>query len=101
MPHLQRALREAMGLETPLLELLQQNGGSLNPEAETQGQTAQALEEARQALAQVLATGDSVELGPQRSFIRRLQHELVENEGHKSISVGREPKRRLKILPRD
>ncbi|MDH4378768.1 MAG: R3H domain-containing nucleic acid-binding protein [Vampirovibrionales bacterium] len=101
MPHLQRALREALGLETPLLDLLQQGLKPGTAEDEPQGGTAQALEEAREALAQVKASGDSVELGPQRSFIRRLQHELVENEGHKSISVGREPKRRLKILPRE
>lgn len=40
-----------------------------------------------------------VDAMPQRSYYRRLQHKIVEQEGLRSISVGTEPNRRLRIYP--
>jgi hypothetical protein len=56
-----------------------------------------ALEEAGEAIEQVLAGEPSVELLPQNSYIRRLQHQLVEEHHLVSESVGAEPYRRLRI----
>jgi predicted RNA-binding protein Jag len=40
-----------------------------------------------------------VELSPQDSFVRRLQHEVAERAGLVSESKGREPFRRVVIYP--
>jgi predicted RNA-binding protein Jag len=40
-----------------------------------------------------------VELAPQASFVRRLQHELVERFGLSSTSRGDEPYRRVVVFP--
>jgi predicted RNA-binding protein Jag len=42
-----------------------------------------------------------VELLPQRAYIRRLQHELAQRFGVGSQSRGREPQRRVRIIPGD
>ena len=39
----------------------------------------------------------SLELAPQSSFIRRLQHQIAENNSMVSESVGTEPNRRVRI----
>ncbi len=111
MPHIQKGLRDALGLDTPLLDLLDgdQQGSAadkVNPSSTkapsgTQGEVQAALEDARTTLSTVQNTSQATEMAPQRSYIRRLQHELVETEGYQSVSVGREPHRRLKILPKN
>jgi|LSQX01.3.fsa_nt_gb stage III sporulation protein SpoIIIAA len=58
-----------------------------------------ALREARDAVAHALASGESVELLPQNSYVRRLQHELIAEHQLMSRSVGREPRRRVKVMP--
>jgi stage III sporulation protein SpoIIIAA len=58
-----------------------------------------ALREAEDAVRQVKNGRKSVDLSPQNAYIRRLQHQLVENEKLHSESVGEEPKRRLRIYP--
>jgi predicted RNA-binding protein Jag len=40
---------------------------------------------------------DAVELTPQSSFVRRLQHQLAERYNLTSESRGKEPNRRVKI----
>lgn len=60
----------------------------------------QAMEEVKEAIETVLSQEITVELAPRRSYIRRLQHELVERHRILSVSVGDEPNRRLKLLPR-
>jgi hypothetical protein len=59
-----------------------------------------ALREARDAIAHTLASGEPVELLPQNSYLRRLQHELVAQHKLISRSVGREPRRRVKVMAR-
>ena len=40
---------------------------------------------------------ESVELSPQSSYIRRLQHLIAERSDLSSHSLGRDPERRVKI----
>jgi stage III sporulation protein SpoIIIAA len=92
MPQIQRALREALDAEAgTFAEQLAQN--PVEDELEL------ALKEAREIVEQVLQSKSSAELTPRRSYIRRLQHELVEKHHLTSISIGDEPNRRLKVLP--
>ncbi|MBC7287843.1 MAG: single-stranded DNA-binding protein [Armatimonadetes bacterium] len=58
-----------------------------------------ALQEAEMAIAQVLQHGQPVELTPQNAYIRRLQHELIARHNLRSESVGKEPRRRVRVLP--
>ncbi len=58
-----------------------------------------ALHEADAAIEQVRNTGKSVDLNPQNAYVRRLQHQRVEEAKLRSESVGEEPKRRLRIYP--
>lgn len=59
-----------------------------------------ALREAQATINQVEQHGHPVELTPQNSFVRRLQHELIEHSGLNSQSRGREPYRRVVVYPR-
>jgi stage III sporulation protein SpoIIIAA len=58
-----------------------------------------ALQEVEDAVDAVLEAGHPVELSPQESYVRRLQHELVERAGLVSESKGREPFRRVVVYP--
>ncbi len=58
-----------------------------------------ALKEAEEALQRVLESNRSVELLPQNAYIRRLQHEFIARHNMRSTSVGKEPHRRVMILP--
>ena len=58
-----------------------------------------ALREAEEAIASTIAERRSVELGPQNSYIRRLQHQLADAYGLDSESIGTQPFRRLIIRP--
>ena len=40
---------------------------------------------------------NSLELAPQNSFLRRLQHQVAENHQMVSESIGAEPNRRVRI----
>jgi hypothetical protein len=60
-----------------------------------------AMEEAEQAIAEVLERSRTVELTPQNSHIRRLQHQLAERYNVGSRSRGKEPNRRVKFFPRE
>ena len=57
-----------------------------------------AIEEAEQAIAQVMEGRDSVELSPQNAYIRLLQHQLAQRYNLTSRSTGREPRRRVRIF---
>jgi predicted RNA-binding protein Jag len=60
-----------------------------------------ALQEAREGIDRAQQTGAEVELAPQNSFVRRLQHRLVEQHEMSARSTGDEPYRRLVILRPD
>ncbi len=59
---------------------------------------AQAAEEAAEELMNDTSGGlNSLELAPQNSFVRRLQHQIAENYKLLSESIGAEPNRRVRI----
>ena len=68
---------------------------SLYPLPEPQDRFGPALEEAEEAAAKVLAGEGEVELSPQTSYIRRLQHQIAERHHLFSSSSGRDPQRRV------
>ena len=60
--------------------------------------TEKALDEAKAAIDKVLAGATDVELTPQNTQIRKLQHELVEQHNLESKSVGEGESRHLRIV---
>ncbi|MBI2857238.1 MAG: AAA family ATPase [Chloroflexi bacterium] len=56
-----------------------------------------ALQEAEEAIEEVESGGNAVELSPQSSYIRRLQHLLAERHSLPSRSLGKDPDRRVTI----
>jgi stage III sporulation protein SpoIIIAA len=59
----------------------------------------QALRQAEDAIAAVIAHREPVALSPQNAHFRRLQHQLAEAHGLASESTGRGPLRRVVIRP--
>lgn len=58
-----------------------------------------AMREVENAIQQVKNSKKSVDLNPQNAYIRRLQHQKVDEAKMHSESVGEEPRRRLRIYP--
>jgi len=72
---------------------------ALQGAAARQDPVTEAMVEAEEAIHAVLAEDRPVELTPQRAYIRRLQHELAQRFNLTSQSRGREPQRRVRIMP--
>lgn len=92
MPQIQRALREGLDADPGAFALRL----AMDP---YEGEIESSLQEAQKAIDIVLQEHTAQELAPRRSYIRRVQHELVDKHLLSSISIGDEPNRRLKILP--
>jgi stage III sporulation protein SpoIIIAA len=60
--------------------------------------TAKALDEALEGINRVKSTLRPLELTPQNAYVRRLQHQLVDEHGVEAKSTGKEPQRRLRIF---
>ena len=60
-------------------------------------ETELALDEAKQAVKQIMEGAAVIELAPQNTQIRKLQHELVEQYGVNSTSIGEGDDRHLRI----
>ncbi|MGB9857596.1 MAG: R3H domain-containing nucleic acid-binding protein [Dictyoglomaceae bacterium] len=58
-----------------------------------------ALREAQEGIEYVLTHEEPYELSPQPAYLRRLQHQLIQEYGLRSESVGVEPNRKVKIFP--
>ena len=58
-----------------------------------------ALREVEEAISEVMSAAQPVELSPQNSYVRRLQHQLIERYGLASESKGTDPFRRVVIYP--
>jgi len=58
-----------------------------------------ALQEAEEAIDQVMRGEEAADLSPQNAYIRRLQHLLAQRYNLTSRSLGQEPQRRVRILP--
>jgi hypothetical protein len=66
-------------------------------EEEKPGEFQTALDEAETAVAQVNESQEAVELSPQSSYIRRLQHLIAQRNDLSSRSFGKDPNRRVRI----
>jgi stage III sporulation protein SpoIIIAA len=66
-------------------------------EEEKPGEFKTAINEAEAAVAQVSEGQEAVELSPQSSYIRRLQHLIAQRSELSSRSFGKDPNRRVRI----
>ncbi len=66
-----------------------------------QDPVADAVRETEQAIEAVKQGAHSVELAPQTAYIRRRQHELAREANLYSRSLGKEPKRRVRIYAQE
>ena len=62
------------------------------------GVAEKALDEAKSAIEKILAGAPDIELKPQSTQIRKLQHELVEQHNLESKSIGEGDSRHLRIV---
>ncbi len=76
--------------------LLQFRGGKSSVR---QDPMTEVLKEAEDAVARVIEDGRPIELPPANSYVRRVQHEIAGRYNLESQSSGKEPNRRVKILP--
>lgn len=88
MAHIQKILKEALDIQP----------GDVKSTQDYKDETEIALDEAKNAIKKILEGAPEIELAPQNTHIRKLQHELVEQYNLKSISIGDEPNRRLKVI---
>jgi stage III sporulation protein SpoIIIAA len=99
------ALREAEARGIPIFVLRQNTLVQMQQALLSQQGTGQqdplldAMTEAEEAIHTVMQQDRPVELLPQRAYIRRLQHELAQRFNLSSQSRGREPQRRVRIMP--
>jgi stage III sporulation protein SpoIIIAA len=76
--------------------LLQFRGGNSSVR---QDPMTEVYKEAEDAIARVIEEGRPVELEPANSYVRRIQHELAGRYNLESKSSGKEPQRRVTLLP--
>ena len=102
-----QALREAEARGLPVYVLrsntisqMEQSLLSLRGDQGRFDPVAAALQEAEKAISQVMASDGEIELSPQNSYIRRLQHQLAQKYSLSSRSSGREPHATGAHLPR-
>ena len=88
MAQIQKVLKDALDIQP----------GDITPTQGYKDELEEALDEAKAAIKQVLEGAPEIELMPQNTHIRKKQHELVEQYNLKSVSVGDEPNRRIKVL---
>ncbi len=60
-----------------------------------------AFQEAEDAVIRVQRSAEPVKLSPRNSYIRRLQHEIVQSHGLHSESAGKAPYRRVIVYPQE
>ncbi|MEP6755937.1 MAG: R3H domain-containing nucleic acid-binding protein [Chthonomonadales bacterium] len=63
------------------------------------GYSDEAVREAEEGVHKALESRTPVDLSPQNSYVRRLQHQVVERSDMLSESIGDEPRRRVRIFP--
>ena len=90
MSQIQRVLKEALNLT--------QENQEIQSLTNYKDATELALDETNAAIAKLSEGAEVIELEPQEKQIRKLQHELVEAHGYRSISVGEGNLRHLKIF---
>jgi len=90
MSQIQRVLKEALNLT--------QEEQATKSYVNYKDSTELALEETNAAIAKLSEGAEVIELEPQEKTVRKLQHELVDAHGYKSVSVGEGKQRHLKIF---
>ncbi len=88
MAQIQKVLKDALDIQP----------GDTDITTNFKDETELALDEAKAGIKKMQEGAPEIELLPQNQQIRKLQHELVEQYGFKSVSLGDEPNRRLKII---
>ena len=73
-------------------------GGSRGPRRDPM---VDVFRETEEAIARVIEEGRPIELAPANSYVRRVQHQLATRYNLDSKSSGKEPLRRVRILPMD
>ncbi len=73
---------------------------SLEDSRPSRDEVTQALYETEEAISEVMGGGAAIELEPQSTYIRRLQHQLAERYNLGSRSTGEDPNRRVEIFRR-
>ena len=58
-----------------------------------------AMRDTEDAISQAITNAQTVDLPPANSYIRRLQHQIAQRYNVQSRSHGREPQRRVRIIP--
>ena len=112
--HKPQKIRDAEAASLPIYvlrkhtpEQLKHMIATLNPQAKGIAETTyredltMALKEAEEATIRARQNHTPVELSPQGAYIRRLQHLIAERGRVASHSTGREPSRRVTILPEE
>jgi len=102
-------LRDAESNGTPIYVLRGNSGGQIEEgltrivqmDVGAVSATSSALQETEDAISHVLSEARPIELAPQSSYVRRLQHQLAERYNLGSRSLGREPYRRVQVFPRE
>ncbi len=79
--------------------LLQFRGNGGNGRNVRQDPIVEVYKETEDAIARVIEEGRPVELEPANSYVRRIQHELAGRYNLESKSTGKEPQRRVTVLP--
>lgn len=88
MAQIQKVLKDALDIQP----------GDVIPTQDYRDEAEVALDETKEAIKKVMEGAPEIELLPQNTQIRKLQHELIEQYNLKSFSVGNEPNRRIKIV---
>jgi stage III sporulation protein SpoIIIAA len=105
-----QALRDAEATGMPVHVLRSNSAGQIDEalmriahldQTPVVGSAQNALRETEDAINHVLETSAPVELAPQSAYIRRLQHQMVEERSLSSRSTGTEPYRRVRISKAD
>ena len=104
-----QALRDAEAAGTPIYVLRSNSAGQIEEglarvvqlDVGAAATATSALQETEDAITRVLEDAHPIELAPQTSYVRRLQHGLAERYNLGSRSLGREPHRRVQLFPRE
>ena len=88
MAQIQKVMKDALDIRPGDVDTLQ----GYYDEAE------QALDEAREAIRKIMEGAELIELSPQNSQVRKMQHELVEQYNLESTSIGEGDNRHLRIV---
>ncbi len=86
----------AFQIEQALLQFRGEDGGTTPPRRDPM---ADVFRDTEDAIARVMQEGRPIELAPANSYVRRIQHQIATRYNLDSRSSGKEPLRRVRILP--